>query len=94
MESVIYKYALDFDGNGGASIVVPDHSTLLKVGVQQDKIVVWYKLCFPRHHAYAGQYIEKFKVTMTGEHFDDDSLEYVDTVTIKDWIVCHVFMVI
>jgi len=93
MESVIYKYALDFDGNGGASIVVPDHSTLLKVGVQQDKIVVWYKLLYvlPSH---AGQYTEKFKVKMTGEHFDDDSLEYVDTVTVKDWIVCHVFMVI
>jgi hypothetical protein len=54
---------------------------------------VWYKLLYvlPSH---AGQYTEKFKVKMTGEHFDDDSLEYVDTVTVKDWIVCHVFMVI
>jgi hypothetical protein len=35
MESVIYKYALDFDGNGDAEIIIPNNSSLLKVGVQQ-----------------------------------------------------------
>lgn len=88
---VIYKYTLDFDFTGNIKVNVPLLSYLLKVGVQENQIVLWYLVDTCQLEE---KYTTHFKVIMTGEEFDDNGLEYIDTVTLKDWLVCHLFVVI
>lgn len=91
MGSVIYKYVLDFDSNGNGSIEVPNVSKFLKLGVQDNRIVLWYMVDQTNPQ---GSYKEQFRVVMTGEYFDDVDLEYIDSVILNVWIVGHVFMVV
>jgi hypothetical protein len=89
MKSVIYKYVLDFDNNGVCSVEIPNTSKFLKLGVQDNRIVLWYLIDVTDSY---GHHKERFQVIMTGEQFNDEEMKYIDTVTVKGWIVCHVFM--
>ena len=77
----IYKYSVLED----SILEVPFKSELLKVGTQENKIVVWFMVSDePVIDSY------QFKIIMTGESFEIEDFEYIDTVFIG-WLVCHVF---
>lgn len=87
MKRVVYKYVLLNTIN---RINLPPGARVLHIGEQERKVYMWVMLN-PDCNTTVSR---KFEVVPTGEKFDDDELEFLGTVVMKNEEVYHVFEIL